>query len=260
MKTIKIFFALCAINFKHLLIYRASFWITFLLMAGWAGAYVTFIEVIFGHIDTLAGWGKGEALLVLSYYYLFQNISDIFYKDNFEEFSDVMRRGELDFRIIKPVSSRLLAFCYKMRFDQLASLVVTAGLFAYALSELKMNISPLYFSMGILYTTISVVLYYSILSIISTFAFWMQKSDTFKVLIWNVSQVARYPRQIYTGIIGKVLTFIIPIAGLASVPAEIALQFDHGKIAYILAGITIVMMAIAQWFWSFGLKRYSSAG
>jgi len=260
MKDIAIFYQLCVMNIKQLLAYRASFWITFVLMAGWAFAYIIFVEVLFGHINSLAGWSKGGTLLVLAYYYLFQNISDIFYKDNFEEFGELMRRGELDFRLTKPASSRLLTFLYHMRFDQCASLIVTAGLFMYAFSELETPVSIILFIAGMLYTVLSVLLYFSVLSILSTFAFWVQKSDTFRVLIWNVSQVARYPRHIYTGILGKILTFVIPLTGLASIPAEIALKMHTNGLPLLYAGLTVFFYLLSLLFWQYGLKKYSSAG
>lgn len=259
-KNLKIFHQLMIMNFKHLLIYRAGFWITLLLMAGWAGAYVVFVEVLFGHIDDLAGWNKAHVLLVLSFYYLFQNISDIFFKDNFEDFSDIMRKGELDFRLTKPASSRMMTFLYRMRFDQLSALIITMGLFSYTLAQFDTPVSPVALSMGIFYMAFSTILYFSLLSIIATFAFWVQKNDTFRVLMWNVSQVARYPRQIYIGLAGKILTFVIPFAGLASIPAEIAVQFNTGYLPYFFAALTVAMLFISKWFWDFGLKKYSSAG
>ena len=259
-KNLKIWTQLVIMNFKHLLIYRAGFWITFALMAGWAAAYVIFVEVLFGHIGNLAGWNKAHVLLVLSFYYLFQNISDIFFKDNFEDFSDTMRKGELDFRLIKPASSRLLIFLYRMRFDQLSALIITIALFSYTLSQFDTPVSPVALAIGVFYMVFSTILYFSLLSIIATFAFWVQKNDTFRVLMWNVSQVARYPRQIYIGLTGKILTFVIPFAGLASIPAEIAVQFNTGYLPHFFVALTIVMLFISRWFWNFGLKKYSSAG
>lgn len=259
MHALRIFFKLCEMNLKKLLIYRASFVISLVLMTMWVFAYFTLIEVIFYHTKTLAGWGKGEVLLIMSFYYLVQNLSDIFFKDDFEQFGEVVRRGELDLRLTKPVPARLLSFFWEIRFDHAAGIIVTAFLFAYALKNLTSAISLSALTFAFFLTGVSLMLYFSILSCISTLVFWVQRNDTFNVLIFNVSQLSRYPRQIYRHIIGKILTFGIPIALIATIPAEVALKFEHGPLTIFFIGITIIFYLLSRSMWHYGLKKYTSA-
>ncbi|MBI2453697.1 ABC-2 family transporter protein [Candidatus Peregrinibacteria bacterium] len=237
------------ISVKKLLVYRASFLISLALMSMWVGAYATLIEVIFYHTDTLAGWNKGSVMLVMAYYYLIQNISDIFFKENFEHFGEVMRRGDLDFRIVKPAPVRLLVFFWEIRFDHAAGLIPTGLLFFYAFKNLPEALSFSSFLLGLLASAASVILYFSILSFIATLTFWIERNDTFNTLIFNVSQLSRYPRQIYRNTVGKLLTFGIPVALIASIPAETALKFESGSVFFLFSRL----------FWHYGLRRYTSA-
>lgn len=259
MKTAKIFLKLCEINIKKLLIYRVSFFISLLLMSVWVIAYVILIEVIFYHTTSLAGWNKGQVLLIMSFYYIIQNFSDIFFKDNFENFGESVRRGELDFKLVKPVSTRMLSFFWEMRFDHIAGIIISITLLFYSLRELHFSVSPWMLGFGLLFIIFSLILYYSILSIIGTLTFWVQRNDTFNTLIFNISQLSRYPRQIYINLIGKILTFGLPIALIASVPSEIALQFNNGLLPYFFIGITAFFYTSALLFWHYGLRRYTSA-
>lgn len=259
MHTIKIFLKLCELNFKKLLIYRASFYISLVLMTVWVCAYVTLIEVIFYHTPDLAGWKKGQVLLIMAFYYFVQNISDIFFKDNFEEFGESVRRGDLDFKIVKPASTRLLSFFWEMRFDHTAGLFVTTGLFIYALNSIKEPISIPFVLLAFGFVGVATLLYFSILSFIGTLTFWIHRNDTFNVLIFNISQLSRYPRQIYTHIIGKVLTFGLPLALLASVPAEIALRYKNGYLPLFFIAISIIFYLLSKAFWKLGLRAYTSA-
>ncbi|MEK7523584.1 MAG: ABC-2 family transporter protein [Patescibacteria group bacterium] len=259
MKTLKIFLKLCELNLKKLLIYRASFFISLALMGMWVMAYVILIEVIFYHTSTLAGWNKGSVLLVMSFYYFVQNLSDIFFKENFEQFGDNLRRGELDFNIVKPAPLRLLTFFREIRFDHAAGLLITSGLFTYAFKNLPAPISVNHLLLGFIFALVSVVLYFSMLSIISTITFWIQKNDTFSALIFNVTQLSRYPRQIYRQIVGKILTFALPLALLGSLPAEVAVQFENGSLPIIFIGITIGFYFLGRIFWEYGLTKYTSA-
>lgn len=259
MKNIRIFLKLCELNLKKLLIYRVSFAISLFLMAIWVSAYVVLIEVIFHHTETLAGWNKGSVLLVMAFYYLIQNLSDILFKDDFEHFGEAVRRGELDFKLVKPAPTRLLAFFWGIRFDHAAGMVSTGFLFFYAFKNLPGPISMGSLLLGVVFALASVVLYFSILSFIATLTFWIQRNDTFNVLIFNVSQLSRYPRQIYKSIIGNILTFGLPLALIASLPAEIALQFQNGLLPIIFAGMTFLFFILSSLFWHYGLRRYTSA-
>ena len=259
MKTLKIFLKLCDLNLKKLLVFRTSFYISFVLMSVWVLAYIVLIEVIFYHTSSLAGWNKGQVLLIMAMYYLVQNCADIFFKDNFEDFGEMIRKGELDFKIVKPAPVRLLAFFWQIRFDHVAGLIVTCGLFYYALRSMQFQIDPAFFLISLLFVGVSLVLYFSILSCIATLTFWVQRNETFNVLIFNVSQLSRYPRQIYRHLIGKILTFALPLALISSVPAEIALQFRNSPLPLYFIIITIVFYIAGRLFWNYGLKKYTSA-
>lgn len=259
MHTLRIMLKLCELNFKRLLLFRASFIISLMLMTAWVGAYIVLIETIFYHTPELAGFSKGEVLLVMGFYYLVQNLSDIFFKDNFEDFGETVRRGGLDLKLTKPASPRLLSFFWEIRFDHIAGLILTGFLFIYAFTEMVRPISILFFTVALLMSLISTVLNYSILSLIATLTFWVTRNETFNVLIFNVSQLARYPRQIYSGAVGKVLTFGIPLALISSIPAEIALDIAPPSLVLFFIAITAFFYLVSRIIWNIGLRRYTSA-
>jgi len=246
-------------NLKQLLAYRANFFISMILMGVWVSAYVVLVEVIFYHINSLAGWNKGQTLMILSFYYLLQNLSDMFFKDNIENFDDTMLRGELDFFIIRPASTRLLTFFWQMRWDHIGSMIMTLFLFIYAYKNLTEPLSISFFLIGISLVLVALILYFSILTLIASTSFWIGRNNSLRMLIFNVSQLARYPRQIYTQIIGTIFVYLIPIALLAAVPAEVALSKPPGIILAFFIGITILFWILSRIVWERGMRRYSSA-
>ncbi len=258
-KNTKIFLELIKINIKKMLIYRTLFFTEFFTMLLWAAAYILLIEVIFLHTKTLAGWDKSQAQLILAFYYSFQTFGEVFYIDNFEQFSLNLRRGLIDFNLIKPVSSRLLTFLYNMQFQDLSHFIMTIGLFIYAIKNLPHPLDPKFFILGLLMVIPATILNFSIHSIFTTTAFWLQKNETLSSIMWNFRQTAKYPRQIYQGFFKIAFSFIIPFALLASIPAEVAMNFQNGPYPFIFLGLTIFFFYISKWFWNLGLKKYSSA-
>lgn len=233
--------------------------ISFFLTFFWILSYLVFIEAIFYNISSLAGLNKGQVLLIFSFYYLFQTIGNIFYRDNFEDFADNMRRGELDLILTKPVPHRMMIFFNKMRFDFLSSFIIVGFLMVYAYSNITDSFELLPFIVGCIYSLIGTVIFYSLLSIIATLAFWLQKNETLGVLIWNLSQISRYPRQIFSKAFSFILTFMLPFALLASVPAEISLRMIEWQYLVYTVIVCIALYLVSYKFWQSGIKRYSSA-
>jgi len=246
-------------NLKMILEYRVLFFTEMFTMTLWSLAYIVFVEVIFLHTDSLAGWDKSQTLLILAFYYAFQTFAEIFYIDNFENFSLNLRRGLLDFYLVKPVSSRLLIFMQNMKFQDVSHFVITAMLFSYAIGGLKEPIDPIFFAVALLLVLPATVLNFSIHSLVSTVAFWLEKNETLSTIMWNFRQTAKYPRQIYKGVFEHIFTFFIPFAILASVPAEVAMKFPNTYYPFALVALTVIFFYLSKWFWNAGLKRYSSA-
>lgn len=260
MKSLKIFLKLCEMNLKTLFVYRASFFVSLISNLLFVISYILFIESLFLHVNKIGALNKGEVLLVMAFFYLFQNISDIFYRDNFENFSNEMRRGLLDTLITKPVSSRLLTFFHKMRFDYIAALFITGLQFWYAWRFIEKPFAPELFITGIILSLVAASIMFSIFSIIATFTFWIEKNDTLHNIAWHLMQIARYPRDIYTGITRMIFTYIIPLGLIANIPTEFALKLSSGNSILIFLGIAMAFFYISLWFWNFGLRRYTSAG
>ncbi|MBI2453698.1 ABC-2 family transporter protein, partial [Candidatus Peregrinibacteria bacterium] len=59
--------------------------------------------------------------------------------------------------------------------------------------------------------------------------------------------------------VGKLLTFGIPVALIASIPAETALKFESGSVILYFAAATLVFFLFSRLFWHYGLRRYTSA-
>lgn len=256
----RVFLKLCSMNFRVLLMYRASFLISFAIMGVWIVSFVMLILIIFEHTETLGGFHRGEVLLILTFYYLFQSLSDIFFKDNFEGFGLVVRRGLFDFHLIKPLPSQFSTFFHTMRFDHIAGLLLAIAMFFFSIPKLEAPLEIHYFIIGLLLSLISSWIYFSLLLIIATLVFWISKNETIANLIWHMSQISRYPRTIYGNIFQKIFTFGLPLALLASLPAEVSIALGSKSLVFTFLLLAVFFSILSNLFWKMGIKRYTSAG
>jgi ABC-2 type transport system permease protein len=258
-KNLKIFWQIVKINVKKSLIYRINFLITFIAMILWIGLYVVFFEVIFSHIDSLAGWEKEEVMIFLAFYYLFQGFRNIFYSDGFDGFGRKIRRGEIDPYLTKPASLQMLSFLQDVRFDHLIDLVMTGLLFLYIALAYDYSFSLPFLAMGILLCILGTLLFYGVLLMIASFVFYIEKLDSLNSIVWNITQVSRYPRQIYTKLGKIIFQFIFPIALITSIPAEMTLANNEWEVLIYFCVISVVALFLGNFFFSRGVKHYDSA-
>lgn len=255
----KVFAQICVMNIKMVLMYRKSFYISFAAIIVWMTTYTLLIEVIYVHTDEIAGWEKGEILIILSFYYFITGVANFFFRENFEEFGDKMRRGLLDQFLTKPAMFQIQCFFGKMRFDQVASPIMTVFLFWYGISQMTAPLAVSNVIIGLFYSLISVAFFYHFLLLVATSTFYLEKANTLGSVMWNLSQVGRYPRQIFTGFAKIFFQFIFPMALMTSIPSEMFIGFDSAGMQLLFFAITLGFCILSQLFFHMGIKKYASA-
>ena len=100
---------------------------------------------------------------------------------------------------------------------------------------------------------------YCIGMIIQIPIFWLQKVENLERLEFSFFGIARFPRQAFPQPMGHIFTLIIPVMLVAAVPAEIVLGKLPQYSLFLLALFTIFLLWLTNSFFSFALKRYSSA-
>jgi ABC-2 type transport system permease protein len=259
MNNIKVFWQIFRINIKKSLIYRANFLVTVISITLWMGLYILFFEVIFSHVDSLAGWSKGEALTLLGFFYFVQGISNVFFRESFETFDFKLRKGQLDQVITKPASAQLLSFFVDMRIDHFLDLLITAMIFLYVQFQTDLVLSLPLMAYGLVLSLLGTLLFYGIMLSLITLVFLFDRIDVISSTIWNVSQVSRYPRAIYTSHAATVLQFLFPAALIAAIPAEVAVGSGESYWIFMLIFLSFIFFGIGTMLFHVGLRKYSSA-
>ncbi len=259
MKNLQVFWQLLRINLKKSLIYRINFLITVWAMFLWIFIYVVFFEVLFLHVNDLAGWDKAEMLTFLAFYYFIQSIGNVFYRESFEIFNEKLRYGYLDQSLTKPTSLQLLTFFYDIRFDHLVDFFLTGLLFFYIGIQTNLTLNVPFVFFGLALALFGNLLFYGLLLCVASVLFYVDRMDGVGSFMWHLSQIARYPRQIYTGFAKVLFQFIFPIALLTSIPAEVALGQGSFKLIGFFLGISILFFGIGNLLFWLGLQKYHSA-
>lgn len=243
------------------LAYRFNFIINILnsilgLAGGIGGVYI-----LFANKEMLNGWSFPETLAVLGIYMTVQAFKALFFGPSFNKLSGMggeIETGTFDFTLLKPVPVQFHISVRSWSIWAVFDLIIGVGITISALWQLGIRYDFLDVAAFAMSLVVSQVIIYSIMLVLSSVAFWYR--GTF--LLWildDILQTGRYPIGIYPGFVKLVLTWIIPVGFIVTVPAEIL----TGKGNYImLAGgavLGIVLFAVSSVFFARSLNKYTSA-
>ncbi|HSM25798.1 MAG TPA: ABC-2 family transporter protein [Anaerolineaceae bacterium] len=166
--------------------------------------------------------------------------------------------GNFDFILVRPVNIQFLVTFRIWRFFSLFDLALGVGVLVYATSQSNDPIiwlNWLLFAIALLAATLII---YALLLGLSALAFW---SPGF-LITWvfdALFQLARYPIGIYPPLVRILLTWIIPIGLITTIPAQ-ALNGQIGVVMVLISStIAGVLFIAASWLFRQGVNRYHSA-
>lgn len=239
--------------------FRANFIAKVLQNCAWVGFYILIILVIFANADDVAGWNRGETFILAACVFLMSALAGAFFFALYELPTQV-RMGTLDFVITKPVDTQFWVSLRRFNFDRLGSLVASVIMLGYGVSTSGMGVPGVeQWVTFLLCMAASLALFYSFMMLLMTLAIYFVRVDNLWVMSETVLEMARFPIDIYTGAIQRLLTFVLPLALLAAIPArQIVVGADWKMTGLSLAYGAFALVA-TRWFWNFSLSRYTSA-
>ncbi|MDP2930589.1 MAG: ABC-2 family transporter protein, partial [bacterium] len=184
----------------------------------WAGVLLGSLTLIFGQVDSIAGWNEKEVLILAVVGMLFHDIMDLFVTENLEKFSRSIRHGEFDFVLLRPVNPRFMASTRYASFGTVLRLFVLIFILSSLLKGAGVypGISDwLGFS---LLLGAGLIIFYNIFFAVITTNFWLINLFNFNDLFDRVLSSGRYPTDIFKGGLKSFFVYAIPIILIATLP------------------------------------------
>lgn len=239
--------------------YRGNFWWRMSLTTAESITILLAINIIFGHIGTISGWDYHNMLVLIGTFMIADTFAWFFYKGGLHVFDELINKGTLDWLLVKPVDAQFLAATHRIDVDDAGRTLVGVGLLAYGLQYVPLVQTLAMLPVYIFLILCGQVVLYSIMIIVKTISFKSIHGWATNAVSFRFQELARYPTDIYTGMLHTLYTFILPLAFIATVPAK-ALT---GKLSLpLIVGAIFaatISLAIARLVWLKALKGYSSA-
>jgi ABC-2 type transport system permease protein len=239
--------------------YRYDFLIDGVISLFWTITALVPLLVVFEGRPTVAGWSKGEALLVLGWFTLLQGVVEGAINPSLSTVVEHIRKGTLDFVLLKPADAQFLVSTARILPWRIANLIAAVVIFVYAFVDLHRAPSLANIAVSALLFVLAVLLLYSLWIVTVSAAFYVVKIDNLTHLFTSIFDAARWPSSVFPRLLRIVFTVVLPLALMTTFPAQAMLgTLGVGRVVLALVG-AVVFTVIARATWMRSISRYTSA-
>jgi ABC-2 type transport system permease protein len=244
-------------SFAEAMTYRTHFVLLIFLDIFFYFTTLASVSFIFDHVDKIGVWGRHEFLFFISIMLAIDHLHMTFVSESFWRLSVDIRKGNLDFTLIKPIGTIFTVFFRHIRPAGILNLVVPWGLIIHYGKII--NLGALSWSMIPLLVLLGITLMVSMEILVSTSMFWLIEGWGVNFLRMQMQQLSRWPDFVFQALARKVLTIVFPILLVGSAPTRFLLDNqDFEPLLGMIAAILITWVLI-RYFWKLGLTAYESA-
>src|SRR5687768_3103903 len=239
--------------------FKANFFANVAQNILWIAFFILLLKIVYTNTTSVAGWSEGDSYVLAATVFFTYALLIVFFSVNLMEIPEKVRKGTLDFDLLKPVDSQFLVSIRKFSFDEIGTILGGVVMLFVGLSMNGFAPSVAQVSTYLFMVLCAVLIFYAFQLIMMTLAIWLVRVDSLWVLGETVYYVARFPTDIFKSQLRVVLTYYIPIAFIASEPTKVLLGRTSQDVALYAAAWTIAFLIISRMFWRFAVNRYSSA-
>ena len=220
------------------------------------------VYMLFLRFESVGEWGFYETALMFGIITSVYSFTECFAR-GFDEFAPLVRDGDLDRLLVRPVNIIKQIFGSKIEFTKLARVLL--GLIVCGIALANLNIAWTISKVIVLMLTficgccviLGVMLVGAGLSIFS-----IERLEFINIITNGSKEIAYYPINIYHKVLSTIFTFVIPIACFNYLPISYLMGYGNlPQIVYALSplfGAVFLIPCLLFFLWS--LTKYQSSG
>jgi ABC-2 type transport system permease protein len=240
--------------------YRNNFFMSIGVECIFLASKLIYVIIIYNVNEKINGLTADQIIFFIGSYLILTAIYTGFFLDNFLAIPILIRNGDFDMLITKPISLQFIATLRKINFF-LPLPNIIAGIMIVCISWRKLNIS-VDFRTIILYVCITAccgILTYSIFLIPQLLSFWIIKTDSINEITDRLWEFNNMPMLIYSKWIQKIGVFVIPIFVITNFPVMYILEIMPMSYIIWASLAPIIFLFLVRILWQIGIKNYNSA-
>lgn len=224
---------------------------------------ILFLYLVFEQIPDLQGWTLEQLIFIYGFAQIPRGIDHLFTDNLWMVAWRLVISGDFDRYMLRPMNIFFQIIAEKLQPDALGELLVGTILVVYSAVKGVPVLDGVHIAMFGVSVLAGALIYTAIKLLFASLAFWVKRSGPFLQLAYEMAEFAKYPTEIYAKALRFVITWVIPFAFVAYLPAGYFLGAGSGNhigVIGIECVIALIFWLIAYGVFHKGIRNYESAG
>lgn len=222
---------------------------------------IAFLYLVFQQIPDLQGWTLDQLIFIYGFAQIPRGIDHLFTDNIWLVAYRLVINGDFDRYMLRPMNIFFQVIAEKLQPDALGELLIGTILVVRSLTKGIVIVDGLHVALFFVSIFAGALIYTSIKLFFASLAFWLKVSGPFLQIAYDMANFAKYPTEIYSKGVRFLITWVIPFAFVAYLPASFFMKADTSAgVVVIECGIAFVFWWIAYALFHRGTQGYESAG
>jgi len=203
------------------------------------------------------GWSVEEGAIVLGFFAVYTGVVTTFLAPNLSRIVQHVEAGTLEYLLLRPLDAQLSVSLRVFSPWGVPDLVVGAVIVVVGLWRSGHLVPAALW--GLIPFIAGVVLLYSLWFLVATTSVWFTRIYNATEVLRGLLDAGRFPMAAYPAAYRFVFTFVVPVAFLTTVPAEVLLGRSSSIFLIASPVVAVVAFIAARLFWQRALRSYTGA-
>ena len=140
---LRLYGAFARFGLSRELAFRGNFLAKVTVEVLWLFLMLVFYKTVFRQSSQVASWNEGEYLFFVGCYVTLEGFIETLFLENCLGFAELVRTGELDFYLLKPIDEQFLISCKTVDYSTAPNIVLGAVLMLTSLHDLGWQVDSL---------------------------------------------------------------------------------------------------------------------
>lgn len=245
-------------NLGTLFAYRGNAVNSIIASVGWGVFSIISILLLTSRTSSVFGWTQQELLILTAVLNIVLGIFRSLFSRNFEYFSLMAQRGDLDMLLTKPLDTQFLISFRYINYAGIFRIVLSILLLIYLLlqNNIQEGVISLIFFLFVM--ALGMVILYSIWFSLITITIWFPRASNILGFLYSLDTIIRYPQEMSRGFGDFIFFIIFPLTLIVTSPTKAllhTLQFDGFIIVFVVA---LFSLLFSRFFFRLSLRSYTS--
>ena len=220
---------------------------------------LSFFQLLYLHTPQIGGLTREQGIIFIASLILADSIEMTFLANNMWYFPILIRRGDLDYYLTRPVSARFFLSLRDIAANSFVNFLMAIVIVIWAFKQYSPPIATINVIIYLFFLLCGVYLIYLLRLLFLLPIFWMHSARGTEEIFFSLNGLQTRPHGIFQGKIRYLVLFILPFAITVSFPIQLLFFGINWPLIAHFSLVLIVFSLFVQWLWDRALRSYSSA-